>query len=354
MKNPENAGLCRASGNSMTDGEKSSAEAIVPHLLRLFPESASVADFGCGEGTFLKRFMQAGLEARGFGFGRGAGRGLAIPQEKFSPVNPEEPFSPPQKYDLALCLGIAGQLEAEQAEKLFDALCASSDTIIFSAAVPGKAGALHAAWQWPGHWIRIFEERGFQCLDVLRPLFWRDSRIDWRYRQNILLFLRNEAAPGFPRPGGMPSFDGCPLVHPDMHAHGMSEKQSEIDSLRRSLERRCDAMAAMALVIEKSIGNAAALAQAFEKNACALERLARHLPAENATGGRREKILRMIRRIPGAGICLRHCKKAALGMHGRIKNTAAWQNFKSAVNKTPVAGHLARKGKRALKRVIRP
>ena len=40
--------------------------------------------------------------------------------------------------------------------------------------------------------IEKFNERGFIAKDIIRPLIWNDSRIDFPYRQNILLFEKSE------------------------------------------------------------------------------------------------------------------------------------------------------------------
>lgn len=324
---------------SAMDADRVSATVIVPHILRLFPGSTSVADFGCGPGIFLRQFMLAGLDVEGFDYGHQAPENLVIPHEKFIQAEPGELFSPSRKYDLALSLDVADHLQAGHEHNLLDTLAAASDIIIFAAAAHRHESDRPENVRWPWHWIRLFGERDFQCIDVLRPLLWRDGTVLWQYRQNLLLFMRNEAVSRFPQLGEMPSFSGYPLIHPDMYAHLIKEKHAEIESLRQALDRRADAMAAMALVIEK--------------NASAIEQFARHLSGEEAPG-RREKVLRAIRLIPGAGFCLRYGKKAVLGVHGKIKDTRAWHDFKRMVNKTPVAGALARKGKRTLKRIIRP
>lgn len=40
-----------------------------------------------------------------------------------------------------------------------------------------------------GYWIRRFEQHGFTCWDVFRPLIRYDPSVAWIYRQNVILIL---------------------------------------------------------------------------------------------------------------------------------------------------------------------
>jgi hypothetical protein len=45
--------------------------------------------------------------------------------------------------------------------------------------------------RWPSYWAALFEKQGFLCFDVLRSDLWYDERVEWWYRQNMLVFVRN-------------------------------------------------------------------------------------------------------------------------------------------------------------------
>jgi hypothetical protein len=95
-----------------------------------------------------------------------------------------------RKFDLALSLEVAEHLEPQFANVIVDTLTRHADAIIFGAALPMQGGTHHVNEQWPNYWIRKFEERGFECYDLIRPLFWNEARIAAFYIQNTFLFLR--------------------------------------------------------------------------------------------------------------------------------------------------------------------
>jgi hypothetical protein len=73
-----------------------------------------------------------------------------------------------------------------------ESLTRHGDTILFSAAIPGQGGTHHINEQFPEYWAAVFRQKGFSVVDVLRPAIWTNNRVNWWYRQNLLLFM-NEA-----------------------------------------------------------------------------------------------------------------------------------------------------------------
>ena len=69
-----------------------------------------------------------------------------------------------------------------------------ADMILFSAAVPGQGGTGHLNEQWLSYWARLFLAEGYLPVDGLRARIWWDERIEFWYRQNIVLFCRAEIA----------------------------------------------------------------------------------------------------------------------------------------------------------------
>ncbi|MDG5496776.1 methyltransferase domain-containing protein [Niveispirillum sp. BGYR6] len=127
---------------------------------------------------------------------------------------------------LALALGVAEFIAAEQADALIDDLCNRADNIIFAATAPGQAGEGLLNCQWPSFWVKAFAARGFSATDNLRRLIWDDERFPIWCRQNLLLFTRGavqeEISPS--------QFD---IVHP--HTLRQAETRSEV--LTRDNER---------------------------------------------------------------------------------------------------------------------
>jgi SAM-dependent methyltransferase len=166
-----------------------SAEKIVPILLEWF-HPASVLDVGCGNGSWLAVFDAKGIsDLMGTDFSEP--KQLMIDQGKYLKADLRHPFDLKRKFDLALCLEVAEHIEAEHAEQLIASLTRHSDIIIFSAAIPGQGGQDHLNEKPPAYWQEIFNRHGFHCYDLLRPLIWDDTDINWWYRQNIFIASRS-------------------------------------------------------------------------------------------------------------------------------------------------------------------
>lgn len=95
-----------------------------------------------------------------------------------------------KKYDLCISVEVGEHLPREKAEVFLDNLCRSSDVILFSAAVPGQGGTDHINEQWPDYWRKKFQKRGYACYDAFRGRLWEDGRVEWWYRQNLFLYVK--------------------------------------------------------------------------------------------------------------------------------------------------------------------
>lgn len=169
-------------------GALRSANVVAPLLMRwLAPQS--VVDIGCGRGDWLSVFRQHGVETVLGVDGSYVDRTrLSVPPECFRVADLETRFSLDASFDLALCLEVAEHLNWRRAPDLVTTLTTLSSFVLFSAAVPGQSGVNHVNPQWPWYWTALFRERGFQCLDIVRPRIWRDAAVDFFYRQNMFLF----------------------------------------------------------------------------------------------------------------------------------------------------------------------
>ena len=67
-------------------------------------------------------------------------------------------------------------------------MCKLSDVVLFSAAIPGQGGTHHLNERWPSYWANLFGSAGYDVLDVVRANIWDDARVEWWYRQNLLVF----------------------------------------------------------------------------------------------------------------------------------------------------------------------
>jgi SAM-dependent methyltransferase len=175
-----------------------SARLIVPLIMEML-KPRSVVDVGCGLGAWLRAFSENGVaKFKGFDGEYVDRRKLLIDIEHFVPTDLKRRHKIEESYDVALCVEVAEHLPESNAPELVEILTSTAPVVIFSAAVPGQHGRNHINEQWPSFWRRIFEVRGFQMLDPIRPRIRENKEIAWWYRQNLFVFASKQALEQFP------------------------------------------------------------------------------------------------------------------------------------------------------------
>ncbi len=194
-----------------------SPDIVVPVLVDFF-KPTSVLDVGCGIGTWLHSFRKNGVKNI-FGVdGDFVDRELLkehIKENEFAGIDLKDAFNLKRKFDLVVCLEVAEHLPPESAETFIHSLCQHGDLIVFSAAIPGQGGQNHLNEQWVDYWAEIFRKNGYSLYDMLRPVFWNDSRIDYWYKQNMVVFSKK------PLWVHVPTTTIHRLVHPDLFKQNM-------------------------------------------------------------------------------------------------------------------------------------
>src|SRR5204862_3532668 len=141
-----------------------SARAVVPLVMELV-RPASVLDVGCGLGTWLAAFAEAGVaDFLGMDGDYVDRAKLKIPAERFRAADLTNPPSPGRTFDLAVCLEVAEHLPEKASPRLVELLATAAPVVLFSAALPGQGGTRHINEQWPAFWQRLFAARGFVRL----------------------------------------------------------------------------------------------------------------------------------------------------------------------------------------------
>lgn len=190
---------------AIREGCKQSAEAVVPLIVEDY-EPRSVVDVGCGEGWWGKVFEERHCEVLGLD---GDYADPVIPWAKADLTGYVPNVG---TFDLAVCLEVAEHLPKVCAPDFVAALCRLAPVVVFSAAVPGQGGTGHLNEQWPDYWAALFAQHGFRPDTHLRSLIWRDERVKWWYRQNIIVFDSTEEGESREAP--------ClSVVHPEMLRH---------------------------------------------------------------------------------------------------------------------------------------
>ena len=173
--------------------EKVWVEDFCNAILKMFNPS-SVIDFGCGTGDILAPFEDKGVQVRGVDGSRANKKYSKIKSENFIVYDLRKKYDSGERYDLCFCLEVAEHIEEKYSDTLIDALTASSETVIFTAAPPGQEGKNHVnlkPYEW---WQEKFKDRGFLLdtgmTDKLKTEMKNISGIQWWYLNNMMVFKK--------------------------------------------------------------------------------------------------------------------------------------------------------------------
>jgi SAM-dependent methyltransferase len=158
-----------------------------------------VVDVGCGDGTWLKVFLELrqglmyvlGLD------GEYVRPHLQIQESSFQAVNlieqsqhlePHRLDLVEKRFDMALSLEVAEHLPESCAQDFVGSLTKLAPVVVFSAAIPFQGGIGHVNEQWPQYWVELFRPRGYVPVDLIRPSIWHNPEVEWWYAQNTFIF----------------------------------------------------------------------------------------------------------------------------------------------------------------------
>ena len=169
-------------------GALRSARRVVPVVIKAV-RVGSVLDVGCGRGTWLAAWREAGVsDVMGIDGDYVDTRRLAIPRDRFMAADLTRDWRLDRWFDLVQSLEVAEHIAPEHSEKFVSRLCAAADVVLFSAAQPGQGGEMHVNEQTAEYWAAIFASHGFQRFDCVRHQVADDLTIEPWYRYNPFLF----------------------------------------------------------------------------------------------------------------------------------------------------------------------
>lgn len=198
-----------------------SAWQVLPWLLNQHPVS-SVVDIGCGTGTWLSVANKLGIQDfLGLDCSAYLSDIFHIPQNNYQQVDLTINNSSNRHFDLCICLEVGEHLPLSSAGILVEQVCALAPIILFSAAIPSQPGQGHINAQWPAYWQEKFLRNGFIAYDVLRSEFWNNEKVEWWYRQNMILY----AKPGILKNCSETNGQVNSLIHPTLYNMKLREIQ---------------------------------------------------------------------------------------------------------------------------------
>ncbi len=166
------------------------------HILSKYCYPTRIADFGCGYGTWTNVasniFPSAQVTGYDFLETIQIAEKINSINGTFIPFDFETNEMDYPEFDLSICLEVVEHISKECASRHIARMCKSSEVILFSGATPGQGGTGHINEQTQSYWVTEFEKNGFIPLDLIRPQIRANREIPSYYKNNILLFVKEE------------------------------------------------------------------------------------------------------------------------------------------------------------------
>jgi SAM-dependent methyltransferase len=198
-------------------GSPNLAQGVLLGFLHRYHPFTSVVDVGCGGGQWLRASLELGAtRVQGFDLIPIDDNSLAVARDLITITDLSAPMTPSERFDLAVSTEVAEHIAQSCADKFIKNLCAFSDVVLFSAALPYQGGINHVNENWLEYWNRLFRSENFICFDIFRDLFWHDTRIPYFYRQNCVLYVHSKWCRNFENIGLRPTLEPRSLVHPEL------------------------------------------------------------------------------------------------------------------------------------------
>ena len=143
-----------------------SALAVTESMVREFSPS-SVVGVGCGTRVCLENLQSLDVEVLGIEHPQAGLERSRIGRDLILDHDLRQPLAIDGRFDLAISFEVAEHLGPEYATLFVQSLCALSDTVLFTAAVPGQGGVGHINEQPLEYWISLFWQFGYG-LDITR------------------------------------------------------------------------------------------------------------------------------------------------------------------------------------------
>lgn len=137
-----------------------SAKWLHQYLTKIKYEIKSIVDVGCGKGAYLLPFMGDNIKLLGIDM-KYYDEKIFIPNDCYTAFDFRQPYTVTNKYDVALCIGIADYFPSNCTEQLVDLLTSLSDLIIFSPQTSSPGFLNYNNENIEEYWNKIFAKNSF-------------------------------------------------------------------------------------------------------------------------------------------------------------------------------------------------
>jgi SAM-dependent methyltransferase len=131
-------------------------------LSEMWPPHHSVIDFGCGPGMLIERLRELGHHVVGY---EGSQHGIDYASDAIRPSIIKADLTMLRangSADVVISTEVAEHLDARDADRFVELLCASARTaIVITAAPPGQGGHHHVNCQPCEYWVEKFAANGW-------------------------------------------------------------------------------------------------------------------------------------------------------------------------------------------------
>ena len=169
-------------------GSLASARLFLRHLHTHYAFATAV-DVGAGAGAWSQAAIELGKAV--LSIDGNWVRDIEKPCDKINYLYQDlnSTISSDRAFDLAICVEVAEHLVPERSCGFVADLCNLAPVILFGASLPRQGGVGHINCRPHSYWIDQFQRRRFTALDLFRPAFWYDGRVEPWYAQNTFLFV---------------------------------------------------------------------------------------------------------------------------------------------------------------------
>lgn len=207
-------------------GSRVSAKIVLSQLFEKKGTPSSAIDIGCGVGTWAVELLEQGVpEVVGVDGDYVPRERLYIPRENFFACDLNLGLLKfDKKFDFCICLEVAEHLSPERADSFIADILEVSNSVLFSAAIPGQGGTHHINEQWQSYWVNKFNNQGFFVEFDIRSLIWESENVEFWYKQNMFFFSKKELKN---------CIDIIDVVHPEMFKYRCEAYEKNATALQQ-------------------------------------------------------------------------------------------------------------------------